>query len=701
MSNLRNHYLFILLSSLVSINTFADVQTGEAFYWPSRFSAQGMGGTLGVFQGDGMVPLYGDRDDSLFFDAQAKYGNDQNWGGAGGLGYRHIYQDKRILGAYIFGDQSSFSSGDLNRETFWFVNPGIESLGNLFDMRVNGYIPVSSQQETAGNYSVATFAAHTQFNTIYDYLYNAGPGVDAEVGAIKIPHLKYLRTYVGGYYFAPKDQSNISGVSGRIEYPFTHHVALTAVDTYDNYAHNTIQVGLRFTIGGRDDDIKGQTIDRRMIDPINRNLATQYTGSDAPVVVSQQLSSSTPSVNNIYFFTSTGGAAFNSSLGAENCTFEHPCSSSSFSQTTVNDISSFAPNANLYFNPGAYSLGSQLMLPNGQSMFGRTQDYTQSAIGGARAQFFGGISLGGSNLLDSIAITNTSTIQPVAVNIDGVSNVSLNNVLIDSETTPTSDTDIIGINLNAANNISITNSDVLSNTTVGSGLNVTATNLVAANSQFEVSNTNFIQNYTSDSIIAFNGVVNLQGGNTANFDQTQIIANGLETTAISTIQEYALLTTTGDNVNIDNSQISVTVGDSVLALASTVVNAGANLTIQNSDISGSASSISDTFATQAQTQVIGTSSGVTTLINDQINASSFSSSTVSANAISLGIAVVATGVTNLTDSTLNIASTTAGTTSGLSFSRGIQNDATLNPSGTNVFNLDATGTTPTLQEISN
>ncbi|QLH43582.1 MAG: hypothetical protein HWD59_13330 [Coxiellaceae bacterium] len=38
-------------------------------------------------KGDGMVPLYGDNNNSFFFNAQAKYGNDSNWGGAAGLGF--------------------------------------------------------------------------------------------------------------------------------------------------------------------------------------------------------------------------------------------------------------------------------------------------------------------------------------------------------------------------------------------------------------------------------------------------------------------------------------------------------------------------------------------------------------------------------------------------------------------------------------
>ena len=58
---------------------------------------------------------------------------------------------------------------------------------------------------------------------------------------------------------------------------------------------------------------------------------------------------------NIYFFTANDGIAFDPTAGAANCTFEHPCSGPSFTQTTVNDINGFAPGANFYLNTGTYT----------------------------------------------------------------------------------------------------------------------------------------------------------------------------------------------------------------------------------------------------------------------------------------------------------------------------------------------------------
>ncbi|QLH41523.1 MAG: hypothetical protein HWD59_01550 [Coxiellaceae bacterium] len=112
------------------------------------------------------------------------------------------------------------------------------------------------------------------------------------MGIVKIPLLRNLRAYVGGYHFQPKNQDEITGISGRLEYPLNHYVALTAVDTYDNNEDNTFQIGIRFTLGGQKDDINGRTIERRIVDPINRNLATQYTGTDVPVIATQTVTTS-------------------------------------------------------------------------------------------------------------------------------------------------------------------------------------------------------------------------------------------------------------------------------------------------------------------------------------------------------------------------------------------------------------------------
>ncbi|QLH41869.1 MAG: inverse autotransporter beta domain-containing protein [Coxiellaceae bacterium] len=370
------------------------------------------GGTLGIANGDLMLPLFGNNDNAFLLDGQAKYGNDTNSAISGGLGFRHVYHDARILGGYLYVDRNRFvNEGDLTTENFWFVSPGIESMGNLMDLRINGYIPVSSQQENVGTSQAITFSGHSEFDTTINNLNSTGPGIDGEIGLVKVPHIPHLRAYVGGYHFEPKDQDNITGASGRVEFPLNHYVALTAVDTYDNNVHNTFQVGIRLTLGGMNDDVSGKDIQRRIVDPINRNLSTQYTGTAQPVIVSQSTGNSRLLMDNIYFFTSNDGTAFNAAQGTNNCTFEHPCSGTSFTQSTVNSIGTITNNANLFFNPGGYSLNGQLSLVEGQSIFGRSFDYTQPAVGTERAMFIGSFLPHDNNTFDSIRLVNDGNQQ--------------------------------------------------------------------------------------------------------------------------------------------------------------------------------------------------------------------------------------------------------------------------------------------------
>ncbi|GAH11461.1 unnamed protein product, partial [marine sediment metagenome] len=82
---------------------------------------------------------------NLFAYAQGKYAyedrtwEDNTYTGSFGLGFRQIVKDTAVLGAYVFGDYTSSTSG----HNFWVISPGIESLERDWVFRANGYFPVS------------------------------------------------------------------------------------------------------------------------------------------------------------------------------------------------------------------------------------------------------------------------------------------------------------------------------------------------------------------------------------------------------------------------------------------------------------------------------------------------------------------------------------------------------------------------------
>lgn len=460
-------------------------QSYDLFYWPARISGWGLGGNYAEGLGDGMLSIIGNDHWSLYTDVQGKYSSDDNWFAGAGIGLREIYDDSRILGGYVFADRNEFANPKtLASGTFWFVSPGIESLGNLWDFRVNGYIPVSTQTQkigttfadNVGNFDFVVFNFHQQYNHLFDVVNVTGPGVDAEIGRT-IPGLPNTRAYLGGYYFDPKNTKSIKGVSARINFPFNHYTAFTVADSYDNVFHNSVEAGVKLTFGGVDDDVAKDNHDirRRMMDPIPRNLATHSRGTAQPIQrINKDEGRLVLERDNIYFFTTIDGSAFNAANGTNNCTFEHPCQASDFMQTTIDSLNIIAPNTNFYLNSGTYDFSGSggLTINNGQSIFGRTLDYKQPASGSARPLLISGpafsaLTLQGNNIIDSIQLTGGGVTALVGISMLNARNVLISNTQIGNPATP--EDFVAALFLAGDSQATVINSTLSANFTLGSG----------------------------------------------------------------------------------------------------------------------------------------------------------------------------------------------------------------------------------------
>jgi hypothetical protein len=592
-------------------STLATSSDIEGIPFMPRATGWGLGGRREVGLGDGMLPLVGNNNWIFYTDGQGKYATDTNWYGGLGSGVRKVFQNAHILGAYVFFDRSEYKNTDLSSSNFWTVNPGIESLGNLWDFRINGYIPISSQDVNVGTVfadqtspsGTGHTIGHQLFNQMVTTFNDIGPGIDGEIGLL-VPGIP-LRTYVGGYHFSIQNSDDINGVSGRLEYAFSHNIAFIAADTYDNQVHNSVEVGLRLTLGGIPDDQSGKDIQRRLMDPIPRNLSTLSQGASVPVVTRQTLVNNGQyfvEIDGIYFFTTTDGMTFDPAQGTNNCTFEHPCSEPSFTQTTVNDINGFTPNAKLFFSPGTYSdFGGQISINGGQSLFGRTPDYSAPAQGNERALFLGGMSLlSGNNQLDSIRILNSATdntgagSQLIALNIQNAPNVTLSNDDIQAQVTETAN--LTGNNL--ATGIYANNSQVLVQSS-----SIGATALVEGNdSQANMAtgiggnsvnggNANFSNNTfaLSDSTVSATGTV---AGNNAGINYvTGIGGNSFNSTANFTGNTFTLSNTNVTDtatVGGSNSGVNFVTGIGGNSAGGSSVFTGNTFTLTDSTVSSTA-----------------------------------------------------------------------------------------------------------------
>lgn len=471
---------------------FLHLNTVDAFQysaspWIPRFSFEGFAGSSSNGKLDILLPVFGNSNGFFYTNAQGKYGNDSAWLASLGLGVRQIINDCQLWGAYVFADKNVSSEG----KSFWYISPGIESLGNVWDFRANAYIPTSAKkkflkrlfEDELGNFDFITFRGHQQFNHQVELFETVGTGIDAEVGRA-LPATSNLRLYVGGYYFQPKQEDDIKGVETRIEYTLNSHAAFNIWDSYDNFAQNTIGIGVRVSLGGVRDCYPNSCIRSRMLDPVIRNLGALSTGAGVPIVRHKQDTGEVLQRDNIWFFDGATGlisadsfetpsplrSAESSDVTARAVnvelsqgTFENPFNASDFNQTTIDAINQVAPNANLYFSPGRYFASSgvnPISINTGQSLFGRTADYKLPAIGNLRANFLGAFIAEGRNNFESLILLKDGNSFTNGFTIEDTQQVLIKNVDVGINQFNNTQNFDVGIFVDNSNNILIDHSSI-------------------------------------------------------------------------------------------------------------------------------------------------------------------------------------------------------------------------------------------------
>lgn len=420
-----------------------------------RLYLSGLVGSGVLGKSDVLAPIWQTGTSNLFVYAQGNYAiakhswEENTWLGSLGVGFRHIVGNSFLMGGYVLGSYSNSTSG----HDIKIVNPGIEVLGNIWDFRVNGFIPVGDKRwvdqgwaDKYGDYQYVKFEGHNQYDHWYQYYQETGWGGNAEAG-VKLFDVYHtlVKGYLSGYYFDMQHNDNVRGVGARITINPNSYLQLSLHDTYDNYSHNVIMAGLRLSLY----DLFNQhgsailtNLNHRLFDPIENTESNLQYGNNVPITRSNNPEDVGRALerSNIWFFNDSGvvvAGAANAGAVNEDGTYEHPYTV--FNQQKVDKINAEAPGAYLYFAPGTYQSINGIgpvSLYAGQSMWGRTADYTKSAAGDNRALFVGALQLNSNNTLDSLRLEN-SAVNTFAsgVTMDRANNVLLNNVTVGTATT--------------------------------------------------------------------------------------------------------------------------------------------------------------------------------------------------------------------------------------------------------------------------
>ena len=648
-----------LCLSTISSRTLAD--DISAFPLTPRVSGMGLGGTDQLISGDGMAALLGNENGIWLLDAQGKTAFHSSYVGSVGTGFRMVQNDQRILGAYVFGDGNVSAT---NHE-YWFVSPGVESMGTLMDFRMNGYIPVGTQRnltstgfaDNFGNYNYVTFTAHDQFDAIVNNYEEVGWGLDGEAG-VRLAQLKGARVYAGGYHFNIPNSDDINGVSGRIQVPITSFIEFNVRDSYDNDQHNTIEVGLRFTLGGvnKSPTDPNQPIRERLLDPIERNLATLGQGTAEPVVNEQVVVS--PSVlerDNIWFFSPAGTDTF---VNSSSCTAEDPCINTNFTQATIDAINAGtnspvivnptpSSDPSFYLTPGQYSI----LTINGTTATPYT--FTNDLVYGRSADFIrpeqaaflnGAVILNGNDTFDSVIFhNNPSFTQAVGLTLNTGSTLILTNSIVGADESTQGYATAIemqGATLNAINS----QIHAFSNTQGVSAIGIhtlDSSNTINLTNSLVKATANITAASAGANFLAAAGIL-LDGssGDTVNLRRTTVDATAVSTLALGAQNVFVAGIFVGPNNTAGQENINLS--------SNSVINVNGNFTSGNPLVMGIGTDTLD----PATAQVINV-----TLNNSTINANLAGSSDTSAVVQGISLNATASNQVNLTNSDIKAEST--------------------------------------------
>lgn len=377
----------------------------QEFKLQPRFSVWGFTGDSTLAEGQFLAPVYGDQSRALYVVAEGDYvKNDSSWLGGAGLGYRQVVND-RIWGGYAIADYVSTPHNG-----FTVINPGVEMLGNVWDINVNGYIPLDNKKklgsagwagDTFGDHEYVRPTGHDYYDHYLQQYEEPGRGFDFEVARV-IPHFEDAKLHLGAYHFDTADSGSVNGIETRLTYTLNKYTGIELEDNYDNVKHNQFIVGIRFTLGDYSKEEKKQYgIATRLMDPIENDHAVLSSSGLVPVKRYVDNGEKLEH-DNVWYFKQGGVGLSANGTPTGSGTAEDP-----FVGFNTQNYGAINPNIGvidkyplMYFAPGAYTFSGfssngiedRFNLLNGWGMYGRTADYKEPAIGDARAKFsYGGV----------------------------------------------------------------------------------------------------------------------------------------------------------------------------------------------------------------------------------------------------------------------------------------------------------------------
>ena len=207
-----------------------------------------------------------------FFDARSHIFDNGKWAANAGVGLRALWGN-RVYGINTYYDYRNAGHFNSNQ-----LGAGLETLGELFDFRINGYLPLGAKISSPYDPIFGTFSDH--YMLVSQKIQSAMKGANAEFG-FHFGKSKSFDFYAaaGSYYFIGEKSPATWGGKARIAGIFKDILTLEISDSYDRTFHNKFQgqISLSFSFGPKS-KLKKQgrackvanTLNDRMLQPVDR-----------------------------------------------------------------------------------------------------------------------------------------------------------------------------------------------------------------------------------------------------------------------------------------------------------------------------------------------------------------------------------------------------------------------------------------------
>lgn len=207
-----------------------------------------------------------------FLDARGHVFNNGKWAANVGIGLRAPWEN------WVYGLNAYYDYRDVGRFNSNQIGVGIEALGEVFDFRINGYLPVGKKNSDPYNPTFGAFSGN--YLLLSQKYQSAMKGANAEIGwhCGKSTAFDFYAA-VGPYYFKGEMGRETWGGKARIAGTFKDILTLEISDSYDRSFHNKFQgqISLSFSFGPQSKTKEqgctcraAHRLNNRMLQPVDR-----------------------------------------------------------------------------------------------------------------------------------------------------------------------------------------------------------------------------------------------------------------------------------------------------------------------------------------------------------------------------------------------------------------------------------------------